>query len=123
MRKILFFDPKIVEIGLDEIFKDLDLEILKATSGDEAVSLLESTPVSMVISEMSSDGKWLLREVKGLDPQPPFVFLSSGPSGPSRYFKMGAQCCFPKTEEGLSLLKDFIDLWMKRDELYRKSWY
>lgn len=70
----------------------------------------------------SGSGEWLLKQVQDLDPRPPFIFLSSGPDGPSKLFKLGAQCCFPKTPEGFTLLADFVKLWLKRDELYRTTW-
>ena len=127
MPKILVVDhdTSLLERYSNEILRGVDAEIITAECGDSAWEILEETAVSMIISEMKmpcGEGDWLLKRVRALDPQPPFVVVSSGPDGPSRLFKLGVQCCFPKTEEGFALLTDFVRLWFKRDQLYRSTW-
>ena len=123
MRRILFFDSDIIQYSPSKKFDGLNVEIIEESCVNNAWEILKQKPISMVISEFddgsgSCDGEWLLEKLNCLDPRPPFIFLSSGPSGPSKFFKLGAQCCFPKNSEGFKILYEFIELWKRRDIIY-----
>jgi len=79
-KKILFVDDEIPILkSLNRLFMDTDYEIFTAGSGKEALELLETEKIDMVITDMrmpEMDGCQLLQKVKELYPRSLRIILS-----------------------------------------------
>lgn len=84
-RTLLIVEDEIeIASMLDDIVKDSPYEIIHACNGREALSILESRPIDLIISDIRMpevDGIELFRKIEELGLKIPFAFLSAHVGG------------------------------------------
>ncbi len=73
-------DEASVRFTLKEVLEEEGYQILEATSGKEAIDILEKKDIALVISDLSMpnmDGMILLENIKNMDPSPLFIMLTA----------------------------------------------
>ena len=72
-------EPNIVEV-LEIVLQDEGLEVIKSSSGQEALALLQENDVDLVISDIKMpdfSGVELLREAKQISPDTVFIMMTA----------------------------------------------
>ena len=72
-------EPNIIEV-LEIVLQDEGMEVLKSSSGQEALALLQENDVDLVISDIKMpdfSGVELLREAKQLSPDTVFIMITA----------------------------------------------
>lgn len=94
-RRVLVVDDEVEILALMKTFlSEWDFEVLTCISGNEALMVLASTPVDLIISDLTmpnGDGEALLRAVgAGLAPHPPVILVTARDERRSSLLKAGA---------------------------------
>ena len=81
MKRVLVVDDKEeVRMVYVLLFGDEELDVLEAENGREALEIVKSVPVDLILSDClmpEMNGIELMREVQKLRPEVPFVFVSA----------------------------------------------
>ena len=76
---LLVDDEELLRDNLARFFKRKGFEVLEASSGNQALKVLNSENVDIIISDMrmpDGDGKYLYDHTRDLKPLPKFIFLT-----------------------------------------------
>ena len=107
--------------------KPINAEIITTDSFRQAAKLIKEKPFAMIVCDVGEfddyNAEWLTTKLRKLDRLPFIIFImSSGPDSQLKLFKIGAQFCFRKNEEGFDLLTEFVELWLQINAQYQKMW-
>ncbi len=84
MRKILVVDDeKDVRDTLHNVLKSLNYEPFVAASGAEALEIIKTTPIDVVLSDLympEMDGIELLKRIRSIDPKMVFLMITAHPT-------------------------------------------
>lgn len=120
MAKILIVeDDHQLRDMLAQFFQGKDYEVITSANGVEALRLLESTPVDLIITDIimpDKDGMGLIRELRCERPDAKIIAISGGarhidPKNPLLIAeKLGASCTFTKPFKLADLLEAVQEL-------------
>ncbi len=93
-------EPDLRDLLMEE-FKNLGANVVGAANGQEAIEIIESQSVDVVISDVrmpGGDGASLLEKIRKIDPKKPHVFFLTGfaDMDSSEAVRMGAKGLFHK---------------------------
>lgn len=112
MIKILLVDDdKDLRLMLSVLLSHFETKISEASSGEEALSILQKNDFDLVISDIemrNGDGHWLLDQIKTLNTRPRVIIVSGKIDACEMKLKRaGAEAFFPKPID-FQFLQDYI---------------
>lgn len=118
VRVLLVDDEPLIISALVRWLRLRGIEVLVATNGQEALSVLAREHVDLVVSDVRMpvlDGPGLLRALGPSPPAPPLVFLTGyGDHGDDELVAMGARAVLGKPVSGHRLLET-VNTWTSRE--------
>ncbi len=103
-KKILIVDDDIIlNEMISELLVSYNYETLRAYNGDEALNLLQSNAVDLIVTDIimpDKEGLQTIREIRAIIPDTPIIAISGGGKHNSDYLSMaklmGAKYTFRK---------------------------
>ena len=106
-------DDPVLKLILVHEFKSKDFKVLAASSGNEAIRLVQQNKIDIILSDIQmpdGDGLELLDAIKKIAPKVPVLLFMSGFSNitPEEAIKRGAYAILPKPFER-AVLQEIIN--------------
>ena len=103
LRVLLVDDEPLIVSALGRLLRGVGIEVLRASNGREALEILASHPVHLVVSDVRMpvlDGPGLLRALGASPPAPPLIFLTGyGDHSDDQLLALGARAVLSKPVE------------------------
>jgi CheY-like chemotaxis protein len=100
LRVLLVDDEPLIVSALGRLLRGVGIEVLHASNGREALEILASHPVHLVVSDVRMpvlDGPGLLRALGASPPAPPLIFLTGyGDHSDDQLLALGARAVLSK---------------------------